>query len=53
MRAITAMQTKVFSEEIIPVQVQDRKGEKVLITEDENPREEYNFRETIKVKACF
>ena len=38
LRAITAMQTKVFSEEIIPVQVQDRKGERVLITEDENPR---------------
>ena len=53
MRAITAMQTKVFSEEIVPVQVQDRKGEKVLITEDENPREDTTLEKLSKLKPVF
>ena len=53
LRAITAMQTKVFSEEIIPVQVQDRKGEKVLITQDENPREDTTLEKLSKLKPVF
>ena len=53
LRAITAMQTKIFSEEIIPVQVQDRKGEKVLITEDENPREDTTLEKLSKLKPVF
>ena len=53
LRAITAMQTKIFSEEIIPVQVQDRKGEKVLITQDENPREDTTLEKLSKLKPVF
>jgi acetyl-CoA C-acetyltransferase len=53
LRAITATQTKIFSEEIIPVQVQDRKGEKVLITQDENPREDTTLEKLSKLKPVF
>jgi acetyl-CoA C-acetyltransferase len=53
LRAITATQTKIFSEEIIPVQVQGRKGEKVLITQDENPREDTTLEKLSKLKPVF
>lgn len=53
LRAITAMQTRIFSEEIIPVQVQDRKGEKVLITQDENPRVDTTLEKLSKLKPVF
>lgn len=53
MRAITAMQTRAFSEEVVPVQVQDRKGEKVLITQDENPREDTTLEKLSRLKPVF
>ena len=51
--AIRALQTKVFSEEIIPVEVQGHKGEKILFTQDENIREDTTLEKLSKLKPVF
>jgi acetyl-CoA C-acetyltransferase len=53
MEAIRALQTKIFSEEIIPVEVQGHKGEKVLFTQDENVREDTTLEKLSKLKPVF
>jgi acetyl-CoA C-acetyltransferase len=53
MEAIRALQTKIFSEEIIPVEVQGHKGAKVLFTQDENVREDTTLEKLSKLKPVF
>lgn len=53
MRAIHATQTRTFSEEIVPVEVHDDKGEKRLITKDENIRVDTTLEKLAKLKPVF
>jgi 3-oxoadipyl-CoA thiolase len=52
-RAIAAIDTGKFSEEIIPVPVPQRKGDPVLIATDERPRRDTSLESLAKLRPAF
>ncbi len=52
-RAITAIDSEKFSEEILPISVQTIKGEQLNITTDERPRRDTNMQILGKLKPAF
>jgi 3-oxoadipyl-CoA thiolase len=52
-RAIAAMDSGRFAEEIVPVPVPQRKGEPVLVDKDERPRRDTSFESLAKLKPAF
>lgn len=52
-RALQAIQTGKFAEEIIPVEIPQRKGESVSVTEDEAPRVGTTLQTLAGLKSAF
>jgi acetyl-CoA C-acetyltransferase len=52
-KAIAAMDTGKFEAEIVPVEIQGRKGKKTLIDKDETPRRETSFEKLASLKPAF
>jgi 3-oxoadipyl-CoA thiolase len=52
-RAVTAIDSGNFSEEIVPVPVQQRKGEAVMVTIDERPRRDSSLEALARLKPAF
>ena len=52
-RAITAMDSLKFTEEIVPVSIPQRKGEPVVISNDERPRRDTTMEALGKLKPAF
>ncbi|MBM7714459.1 acetyl-CoA C-acetyltransferase [Siminovitchia sp. FSL H7-0308] len=52
-RALAAMEKGVLAEEIVPVEVPRRKGEPLIVTEDEAPRKDTTLEKLAKLKPAF
>jgi acetyl-CoA acyltransferase len=52
-RAIAAMDSGKFSEEIIPVNSPQRKGDSVVVTSDERPRRDTSMESLAKLRPAF
>jgi acetyl-CoA C-acetyltransferase len=52
-KAIAAMKEGRFDEEIIPVEIPQKKGPALLVREDESPREETSIEALAKLKPAF
>ncbi|OGO33744.1 MAG: beta-ketoadipyl CoA thiolase [Chloroflexi bacterium RBG_16_57_11] len=52
-RAIAAIDTGKFSQEIVPVPVLQRKGDPILMTTDERPRRDTSLESLAKLKPAF
>ncbi|PLT31665.1 acetyl-CoA C-acetyltransferase [Peribacillus deserti] len=52
-RAIQAMENGIFAEEIIPVEVPQRKGEPIIVSDDESPRKDTSVEVLAKLKPAF
>ncbi len=51
-RALEAQKNGAFSEEIVPVEVPQRKGDPIVVTEDEEPKRA-NFEKMVTLKPAF
>lgn len=51
--AIKAIKAGIFAEEIIPVAVPQRKGEPIIVSEDESPRADTSLEKLAKLKPAF
>lgn len=52
-RAIKAMEEGKFSEEIVPVEVPQRRGEPIIVAEDEAPRKDTTIEKLAGLKPAF
>lgn len=52
-RAIAAIDSGKFAEEIVPVPVPQRKGEPILVTTDERPRRDTSLESLAKLRPAF
>lgn len=52
-RALEAVKAEKFKDEIIPVELKDRKGNITIFDTDEGPREGLTFQKLQKLKPCF
>ena len=52
-RAIAAIDTGKFAEEILPVSIPQRKGDPVIVTTDERPRRDTSFEALARLKPSF
>jgi 3-oxoadipyl-CoA thiolase len=52
-RAISAIDTGKFAEEIVPVPVPQRKGDPILVTTDERPRRDTSLESLAKLRPAF
>ncbi|MEN2767254.1 acetyl-CoA C-acetyltransferase [Ornithinibacillus xuwenensis] len=53
MRAIAAMEEGKFSEEIVPVEIQQRKGDPIVVDTDEAPRKDTSLEVLAKLRPAF
>jgi acetyl-CoA C-acetyltransferase len=52
-RAVAAMEKGVLAEEIVPVEVPQRKGDPIVVSEDEAPRKDTSLEKLAKLKPVF
>src|SRR5690606_32179231 len=52
-RAITAIQSGILAEEIVPVEVKGRKGSVTVVDQDEAPRADTTIEKLTKLKSVF
>ncbi len=52
-RAIEAIENGIFAEEIVPVEIPQRKGEPIVVKEDEAPRKDTSLETLAKLKPAF
>ncbi|MGA7192687.1 MAG: acetyl-CoA C-acetyltransferase [Anaerolineales bacterium] len=52
-KAIQAMETGKFKDEIVPVEIAGRKGETIIINQDEGPRKDTSLESLAKLKPSF
>ena len=52
-RAVSAHKEGRFEEEIVPVTVQQRKGDPIVVAKDEAPREDTTVEKLAKLKPVF
>lgn len=52
-RALKAMDNGILAEEIVPVEIPQRKGEPVVVQEDEAPRRDTSIESLAKLKPAF
>jgi len=52
-RTIAAMESGKLAEEIVPVAVPQRKGEPIVISEDESPRKDTSIEKLAKLRSAF
>jgi acetyl-CoA C-acetyltransferase len=53
LRAIRAMKEGKFKDEIVPVRINKRKGEEVIVDKDEHPREDTTMEKLSKLRPVF
>lgn len=52
-RAKKAMENERFADEIVPVSLKDRKGNEVVVTQDEHPRPDTSLEKLAKLRPIF
>jgi 3-oxoadipyl-CoA thiolase len=52
-RAVAAQQSDRFAAEIVPVRIPQKKGEPVVVAEDESPRPDTSLEQLARLKAVF
>lgn len=52
-RAVEAMEKGYFAEEIVPVEVPQRKGEPVVVSKDESPRKDTSIEKLASLRPAF
>jgi acetyl-CoA acetyltransferase family protein len=52
-RAIAAIDSGKFAEEILPIPIQQRKGKPIMVDTDERPRRDTSFEALSKIKPAF
>ncbi|WP_223701565.1 acetyl-CoA C-acetyltransferase [Sutcliffiella deserti] len=52
-RAVEAMEKGIFAEEIVPVEVPQRKGEPVIVSKDESPRKDTSIEKLSSLRPAF
>ncbi|WP_102273582.1 acetyl-CoA C-acetyltransferase [Cytobacillus massiliigabonensis] len=52
-RTIAAMESGKLAEEIVPVEVPQRKGEPIIVAEDESPRKDTSLEKLAKLRSAF
>ncbi|MFC0416592.1 acetyl-CoA C-acetyltransferase [Cytobacillus solani] len=52
-RTVAAMESGKLAEEIVPVEVPQRKGEPIIIAEDESPRKDTSLEKLAKLRSAF
>ena len=52
-RAIEAQERGAYNEEIVPVTIQQKKGDPIIISKDEQPRSDTSLEKLAKLKAAF
>ncbi|MFQ6082274.1 MAG: acetyl-CoA C-acetyltransferase [Candidatus Aminicenantia bacterium] len=53
MRAVKAIEQGYFKDEIVPVEIPQRKGEPIIFSVDEQPRKDTTFEKLAKLKPVF
>ncbi len=53
LRAVKAIQEGKFKDEILPVELKDRKGRVTIFDTDEGPRADQTYEKLAKLKPCF
>lgn len=51
--AVAAMESGVFAEEIVPVEIPQRKGNPIVVTQDESPRKDTSIEKLSSLKPAF
>lgn len=51
--AVKAVENNVFAEEIVPVEVPQRKGDPIVVSEDESPRKDTSVASLAKLRPVF
>ncbi|MQR94029.1 acetyl-CoA C-acetyltransferase [Fictibacillus phosphorivorans] len=52
-RAIESIEKGIFAEEIVPVEVPQRKGEPIVVSQDESPRKDTSVESLAKLRPVF
>lgn len=52
-RTIAAMESGKLAEEIVPIEVPQRKGEPIIVAEDESPRKDTTLEKLAKLRSAF
>ncbi|RLQ93475.1 acetyl-CoA C-acetyltransferase [Falsibacillus albus] len=52
-RAVKAMEEGVFAEEIVPVSIPQRKGDPIVVSQDEAPRKDTSIEKLAKLSSVF
>ncbi|WP_417898608.1 acetyl-CoA C-acetyltransferase [Bacillus haimaensis] len=52
-RAVEAIEKGIFAEEIVPVEVPQRKGEPVVVSKDESPRKDTSIEKLASLRPAF
>lgn len=52
-RAVKAIQSGIFADEIVPIDIRDKKGNTVVFTADEGPRADTSLDKLAKLKPAF
>lgn len=52
-RAVAAVKSGIFKDEILPVEIKDRKGNVTVFDTDEGPRDGLTIEKLAKLKPCF
>lgn len=52
-RAVAAIESGIFKDEILPVELKDRKGKVTIFDTDEGPRKGLTIEKLAKLKPCF
>jgi acetyl-CoA C-acetyltransferase len=52
-KALRAIQSRFFSDQIVPLEIAQKKGEPVVIKRDESPREDTSLESLAKLKPAF
>lgn len=52
-RALKAIESGIFAEEIVPVEIPQRKGDPIVVTQDEAPRTDTSVESLAKLKPAF
>lgn len=52
-RAVAAVKSGIFKDEILPVEIKDRKGNVTVFDTDEGPRDGLTMEKLAKLKPCF
>ncbi len=52
-KALAAMENGLYAQEIVPVEIPQRKGDPIIVKDDESPRKDTNLERLAKLKPVF